>query len=108
QVPVTGWRKTLGAGYRNGPGRFFQQNAIPDFTLRFSKAELEYTPVAIYVNSGGAAAVRARVTYMAQIVDRNGQVVARIKGEAISKNPWTTYGGSESTAAEAVAQMYED
>jgi len=42
------------------------------------------------------------------VIDRNGTVVSRIKGEALSRNPWTTFGGSESTVAEAIAQMFED
>ena len=108
EVPVEQWRSTLAAGFANGIAPFFAAARPPDFTLKFLKADLEYTPVAIYERSGGAAAVVARVTYMAQLIDRNGQVVARIKGEALSKNPWVTFGGSESTAAESVSQMFED
>lgn len=107
-VPVEGWRTSLQAGFQNGIARFFANRKPADFTLKFLKADLEYTPVAVYSQGGGAAAVRARVTYLAQLVDSNGQVVMRMKGQALSRNPWTTWGGSESTAAEALAQMYEE
>lgn len=107
-VPVDGWRTTLASGFANGLAPFFARSPSPDFTLTFLKAELEYTPVAIYERSGGAAAVRARLTYVAHLIDRNGQIVYRIKGEALSKNPWVDYGGSERTAAESVSQMFEN
>jgi|GEM_PF-1687298 len=108
EVPVEGWRTSLHAGFQNGIAPFFAQRKDADFTLKFLKADLEYSPVAIYAQGGGAAAVRARVTYLAQLIDRNGQVVMRLKGQALSRNPWTTWGGSETTAAEALAQMYEE
>jgi len=53
EVPVEGWRSTLRSGYQNGPGRFFAASNSPDYTLRFSKAELEYTPIAVYERTGG-------------------------------------------------------
>jgi hypothetical protein len=106
-VPVDQWRTTLTAGFTNGLAPFFAARPDADFTLKMLKADLEYTPVAVYAG-GGAAAVRARVTYMVQVVARNGDVVGRLKGEAISKNPWVDAGGSQRTAAEAVSQMFEE
>lgn len=108
EVPVEDWRASVQAGFDNGLAPFYAQKAKPDVWLRFLKVDLEYTPVAIYVNGGGAAAVKARITYMAQLVDGEGRVLARMKGEALSRNPWTTWGGSTSTAEEALAAMYED
>ncbi|MHB8876445.1 MAG: hypothetical protein ACYC8T_22350 [Myxococcaceae bacterium] len=108
-VPVEAWQSTLKAGFANGLAPFFARPAATaaDFTLKFLKADLEYTPVAIY-QGGGAAAVRARVTYMAQVIDRGGEVIGRLKGEAISKNPWVDAGGSQRTADESVSAMFED
>lgn len=113
-VPVEQWRTTLWRGFWNGMKPFYSAangTGAPgpgaDLTVKLLKADLEYTPVAIY-RGGGAAAVLARVTYLAQIVDRDGNVIGRLKGEALSRNPWTTMGGSQSTATEAVNAMFEE
>jgi hypothetical protein len=113
-VPVEQWRTTLWRGFWNGMKPFYSAangTGAPgpgaELTVKLLKADLEYTPVAIY-RGGGAAAVVARITYMAQIVDRDGNILGRLKGEALSRNPWTTMGGSQSTATEAVNAMFEE
>jgi hypothetical protein len=108
-VTVEQWRTSLKAGFRNGPAKFFAPPAAQaDYTLKLTKAVLDYIPAAVYERSGGAAAARARVVYMAQLIDRQGQIVARIKGEAVSTSTWVTFGGDESTASEALGLMFEE
>ncbi len=105
-IEVEGWRTTVQAGFRNGPARFFAAGQPPDYTLKFLSVDLVYVPVAVR-RDGGAVQVVAQVSYMAQLVDKAGQVTARTRGEATSKSSWQSY-ESERVAAEAVAAMYED
>ncbi len=107
-VSVEEWQTTLRSGFQAGIAPFFARSSPPDVTLRFLKADLDYTPAAVWSDGSGAVAVRARITYMAQLIDRNGQVLARMRGEAISKNESWRASGAEDSAAEAAAVMFED
>lgn len=112
-VPVEGWHSSLQNGFTNGPGRFFKGNpAEPDaLKLTILNAELDYVPTAVFtqgVNVVGAAAVQARLRYVARLVDSRGEVLARDQGEVFSTSQWTGPGGSSTTASEAIAAMYQN
>jgi hypothetical protein len=112
-VPVEGWHSSLQNGFTNGPGRFFKGNAAEADALKLTilNAELDYVPTAVFtrgVNVVGAAAVQARLRYVARLVDSKGDVLARDQGEVFSTSQWTGPGGSSTTASEAIAAMYQN
>ncbi len=112
-VPVERWHASLQNGFKNGPGRFFKGDpeGSSAWKLVIVSADLDYVPTAMYARGQqlvGAAAVQARLRYMARIVGPGGKVVARDQGEVFSANQWTQAGGSATTASEAIAAMYQN
>lgn len=111
-VPVEGWHASLQNGFKNGPGRFYKGDSTDAkaWKLVILSADLDYVPTAMFargVSVVGAAAVVARVRYMARVVAPDGKVAVRDQGEVLSTNQWTQAGGSSTTAAEAIAAMYQ-
>ncbi|WP_394831273.1 hypothetical protein LVJ94_32660 [Pendulispora rubella] len=81
-VPVEGWRTSLANGFKSGPGRFFAPavDGAPDLKLVVLSAQLDYVPTTMLARGGavvGAAAVVARIRYMARLVRPSGEVVVR-------------------------------
>lgn len=110
-VPVEGWRASLENGFRNGPGRFFKAGSPPAWRFVVLSAELDYVPTAMFARGTqitGAATVQARLRYIARVVGPDGQVKGRDQGEVFSTSHWTEAGGSSTTAAEAIAAMYQN
>ncbi|MBL9004511.1 MAG: hypothetical protein JNJ46_09705 [Myxococcales bacterium] len=111
-VPVEAWHTTLQNGFKNGPARFFKGDpAGPKaWKLVIISAELDFVPTAVFTRGAqvvGAASVQARVRYVARVVAADGKVLLRDQGEVLSTNQWTQAGGSSTTAAEAIAAMYQ-
>ncbi len=105
-VPVEQWRETIGAGFVNGLAPFFQRPTDrADYVLHFLKADLDYADVQLPTDE--APAVHARVSYRVEVTYRTGEIVQRLDSEAWSKLAWVETGGSQATAAEAVALMYQ-
>jgi hypothetical protein len=111
-VPVEQWHASLQNGFKNGIARFYRGDATAAaWKLVLLNAQLDYVPTAVAVRGVqtlGAVAVQARLRYIARLVDATGNVIARDQGEVFSTNHWTQSGGSSTTAAEAVAAMYEN
>jgi len=112
-VPVEGGHATLTNGFKNGPGRFFADPAgrPPEYQVVLMTTALDYVPTAMFARGApvtGAAAVVARLRYMARLVNAAGQVIGRAQGELISTQQWTQAGGSSTTCKEVVESMFVD
>lgn len=110
-VPVESWHRSLANGFRNGPGKFFAAgDTSSGLRLVLLEARLDYVPTAMLARGArvGAAAVVARVRYMARLATATGEVIGRAQGEVYSTQPWMEMGGSSTTGSEAIEAMYVD
>jgi len=71
---------------------------------------LDYIPTTLLARGTvvGPAAVQAHLRYMIRVLGPDNAVLLRDSGEVLSTSQWTTGGGSSTTAAEAVAAMYQN
>ena len=107
-VPVEQWQDTLGAGFMNGLAPFFARpSGGSDYVLKFFKADLVYRPIA-GAEPGVEPTVHARLTYKVEVLYRTGEIVQRLEGQTFSNSAWLEAGGSQATAEEVVAKMYEE
>jgi hypothetical protein len=104
-VSVTGWRKTLRAGYDAGLSS--ASGAGPDnLEVRLVRADLTFSSAAVTAE-GTAVAARAHVTYQARLVDSTGKVLRKSSGTAIAKTAVTSKYEATANASAAVESMFE-
>ena len=105
-VNVAGWNSTLQTGFDSAFGSLFQGSG-EGLVLSIDRADLVVTPAA--VGTYGVAAVRAQVTYRAQLMSESGNVIAISAATAESKGTTASPSQADMTrlAGDAVESMYE-
>jgi hypothetical protein len=108
-VNVESWRETLANGFRHGLAPFFAAapGANGGMTLELIETQLSYVPAAV-TSAGGVVAVHAQLRYRARLLDAHGQVLQRLAGTALSKEPVTQGNHLTRAAGSAVEGLYEN
>jgi hypothetical protein len=125
-IDVNDWHVSLRSGFDAAFRNTFQGSGDP-LVLSIERADLVLTPSAVGVQSmrttrvsrrsrvqrttvqTGVTAVRARITYRAQLLDRSGKVLATSAATAESKGSTTVASEEEMTrlSGDAIETMYE-
>ncbi|MFO0562760.1 MAG: hypothetical protein U0269_32375 [Polyangiales bacterium] len=109
-VPVTGFRDSIASGYWSSVSLYFVPRGAPRFTLSITQCDLDFVPSTIRVSRSysNVMAARARIQYLAQLKNPDGDVVGRARGEIVSSVEWTSVGGAGRAAEDALALMWVD
>jgi hypothetical protein len=102
EVPVSGWRKTIDAGFHNA----FPSAAANGRKLELMQADLSFAPAAI--GPGGTAAVVATIRFKARVIDATGErgVLAGTV-HAREANTSASEAGMTDNASKAIEALYE-
>jgi hypothetical protein len=113
---VTDWHTSLINGFKNGFSDFFiivDDASEADLILKLSKAEIEWAPAGTRtVVSGGSSStvvshVRSQVTFNAQLVNKNGDILKQCANTVVSKKVAFKRKDINPNAASALESMYE-
>jgi hypothetical protein len=117
---VSEWHTSLINGFKNGFSDFFtivNDLSEADFILKISKADFEWTPAATRTNVSGSSgyvssttsvsSIRAQVTFKAQLVNKNGDIVKQCANTVIAKKVASGFKDVNPTVASALESMYE-
>ncbi len=103
-VPVTGWRGTLDAGFKNA----FASPGKDGRKLEILMAELSFG-AAVVSGQFGTVAVTAAIRFKARLLDASGRELGALAGTAPAResNGSPTPAGMTDNAAKAVEALYE-